>query len=446
MRKPSANAQAAEPVAPSELPELFRLYAGLCRIALAVSGGSDSVALLQLSLAWRDGLADAKPDFVVLTVDHGLRPEAAAEAQAVAAQATALGLDCRVLTRVAPSGTPGLQAAARADRYRLLVEAARSCGAEALVTAHTMDDQAETVLMRLARGSGVDGLSAMAPCSLFNGLPLLRPFLGVPKARLQASLRQRGLTWLEDPSNLNRDFERPRLRAAIPALAAAGLTPVAITRTARRLARARIALDSATTEACERLVSVHPGGYLSLPRSGFDALPAEIRLRQLARLLAALGTPGQQPRLERLERLVDGLQTSLVSKRSLMGCIIEAGVERINVFRETGRAGLLKLTLNPGETTIWDRRFRISLAHYSTGPVTIRAPEPSDMRGPLAEAVRASSAPRAAVLAAPAAWRGIQLIAMPAAGLTATGVEMTCILTVQDILTAKVTDDSAQEA
>lgn len=445
MRKPSANAPAAEPVAPAELLELFRLYGGFRRIALAVSGGSDSLALLHLSLAWRDGLAEAKPDFVVLTVDHGLRPEAAAEAQTVAAEAAKLGLECRVLTRTPTSATSGLQASARTDRYRLLVDAARAWSAEALVTAHTLDDQAETVLMRLARGSGVDGLSAMAQHSQTGGLPLLRPLLGLSKARLQASLRARGVTWLDDPSNLNLDFERPRLRAAMPSLAAGGLHPAALARSARRLTRARAALDNATSDAFRSLVSVNPSGYLSLLRPGFEALPEEIRLRLLARLLAALGAAGQDIRLERLERLVAELGTASSAIRSLMGCIIEADPDTVLLFREPGRDGLPRVTVKPGETILWDRRFRICLAP-DAGPVIIRAPEPADMRGLLASATRTVALSRAAVLAAPAAWRDNQLIAMPVVGLASRDVDMTCVLTVEDVLTATAADDSPREA
>src|SRR5450631_836321 len=289
--RPSGSAAAAEPVGPAELADVFAGYAGLSRLALAVSGGPDSLALMYLSLAWRARLDEGRPDFVVLTVDHGLRPEAAAETEAVARAAGALGLNARILTRPAPPTHSALQAQARADRYTLMLAAALEEGAEALVTGHTLEDQAETLLMRLARGSGLDGLAAMAPVSRLGRLKLLRPLLGLSKARLEASLQARGVAWAVDPSNADPAFERPRLRSLMPALTKAGLTAEAIGASARRLARARAALEHATAEAAVRLVTIHDEGYFDIERKGLEALPEEIALRLIGRLIARLGTP-----------------------------------------------------------------------------------------------------------------------------------------------------------
>ena len=176
-----------------KLGQLFQCYIGRKRIALAVSGGSDSLALMHLSLAWRRAI-DPKADFLVLTVDHGLRPEAEEETKHVAAAAKAMGLKCLTLQRKAPLTRTALQEDAREDRYRLLCEAARQLGADAIATGHTAEDQAETLLMRLARGSGVDGLAAMEPVGRIEDLALLRPLLGQTKASLvECTLRLRSL-------------------------------------------------------------------------------------------------------------------------------------------------------------------------------------------------------------------------------------------------------------
>ena len=423
--KPSATGPAAEPVANNELDALFAPYVGLKRIALSVSGGPDSLALMHLSLAWRALQIAGGPEFLVLTLDHGLRPEAAAEAARVADTAARLGLRARILTREPPGSRVRIQETARHDRYRLLSAAARQAGAEALATGHTLDDQAETLLMRLSRGSGVDGLSAMAPVSKLGGLKLLRPLLEVAKARLESSLRARGITWTIDPSNSDPTFERPRLRAAMPALAAAGLAPKVLARSARRLARARAALEQITTEAAARHVTVHDEGYFAIDRRGFESLPEEIRLRLLGRLIARLGTPGRPERMARLERLAAALATEPHPGASLAGCLVKAAGGRILVLREPGRSGLPRLTLRPGEALDWDRRCRVSLSIGSAAEVTIRALEASELHGDLAAAAQASGIARSALITAPSAWRGEALLAMPALALVSSEVAFT---------------------
>ena len=418
LRKQSANGQAAEPIAGSELDSLFAVYSGFETIALAISGGPDSLALLHLSLDWRARLPGRGPQFIVLAVDHGLRPEAAAEAANVAQGAVALGLQARVLTRDAPASPTALQAAARSDRYRLLAAAAREAGAQALATGHTLDDQAETLLMRLARGSGVDGLSAMSPISRPGDLTLLRPLLSLTKLRLEASLRARDISWVVDPSNANPAFERPRLRALAPALAAAGLSAGAIATSARRLARGRAALEQVTNDAALRLVTIHGAGFFEIDRVGFEALPEEIRLRLLGHLISRIGTPDQPERLARLERLVAQLSLGPAPAASLAGCLVSASALAIGVLREPGRDGLPELQLRPGDCLAWDRRFDVSLVPQAASGVLVRALQASDLRGESATAARASGLPRAALMALPSAWRGDVLIAAPLPGLT----------------------------
>ena len=428
MPKQSGNAPAAEseatPVADHELPDLFKHYAGFDRIALAVSDGSDSLALLHLSVRWRPALMQDQPRFLVLCVDHGLRPESSQEAQHVASAAGALGLDCRILTRPPQPAHSGIQAAARADRYRLLAEAANGFGAAAIATGHTLDDQAETVLMRLARGSGVDGLSAMAARSRLGGIALLRPLLSLTKARLRATLLSVGATWSEDPSNTNLAFERPRLRAVMPVLAEAGLTAKALARSARRLARVRTALEAAVGEAANRLVRVHKEGYLSLSRPAFNGLPEEIRLRLLGGLLAALGAPGQPQRLERLEHLVSDLAAEPAPAQSLAGCIIQVTEDTLVVIREPGRAGLPVIAMAPGDAVLWDRRFHIALASGALVSMHVRALQADDLHGETAIAARASGLSRPILLASPSVWLASVLMACPALQIQTPGIDV----------------------
>ncbi len=218
---------------------------------LAVSGGPDSTALLHAAAAARGPAA-----LHAATVDHGLRPEARDEAEAVARQAEALGIPHTILTW-APDGPPpgtGIQAAARTARYRLLAARAAEVGAARLLTAHTRDDQAETVLMRLCAGSGPAGLAGMRPeRDLGAGLTLARPFLHLAKASLVAWCEARGAAYLRDPSNRDERFARARLRRVLPLLAAEGLTVERLVRLAERAARDDAALDRLAADALARL-------------------------------------------------------------------------------------------------------------------------------------------------------------------------------------------------
>ncbi len=177
-------------------------------LAVAVSGGADSMALLCLAARW------GKRPLTALTVDHGLRAESAEEARRVKGWAEAQGVPHVTLAWRGEKPKANLQAAARAARYGLLAQWCRDARVEGLLLAHTLDDQAETVLLRLARGSGVNGLAAMAPATRLRGVTLLRPLLGISRARIVATLEALRQPWIEDPSNEDTRFARVRLRKA----------------------------------------------------------------------------------------------------------------------------------------------------------------------------------------------------------------------------------------
>ncbi|GJE28402.1 tRNA lysidine(34) synthetase TilS [Methylobacterium organophilum] len=302
-------------------------------ILLAVSGGPDSTALLQAAARHR-GTAELH----VATVDHRLRPEAAAEAAAVGRLAASLGLPHRVLVWEDPPEGGGLQAAARAARYRLLFAQAAAIGADLVLTAHTRDDQAETVLMRLLAGSGPAGLAGMAPLrAAGEGIGLGRPFLGIAKADLVAYCEAWALPFLRDPSNSDPRFGRARLRALMPALAAEGLSASRLARLAERLARDEAALGTAAAALlarAERQPAGHPlEGRLELDGAVLRGQPAAILLRLFDRALEAVasGEPDPVPRrLERLEQLVlaellPALEDGRALRRTLRGVLVSLG-------------------------------------------------------------------------------------------------------------------------
>ncbi|HQS11225.1 MAG: tRNA lysidine(34) synthetase TilS [Rhizobiales bacterium 24-66-13] len=332
---------APRPVEDDELPALFSAFCGHPAVLLACSGGPDSTALIELAARWAR-LSPAAPALFAATVDHGLRAAAAEEAQIVAAQARRLGIPHAILNWAGPRITGSIQARARTARYALLVGHARQVGAQAIVTAHTLDDQAETILMRLARGSGLSGLAGMAASSRREGVVLLRPLLAIPKAHLIATLEASRVGFVRDPSNANPAFTRVRLRAMMPQLAGEGLDAAGLSRFGRRMARAEAALEQATDHALADLAPEPwpAAGPIRLARAAFFNLPEEIALRVLLRLLDAVGDEGPVE-LAKLERLLAALSAAQADGRSvcatLAGGRIQLAPSRLEVARALPR-------------------------------------------------------------------------------------------------------------
>ncbi|MFZ2068061.1 MAG: tRNA lysidine(34) synthetase TilS, partial [Xanthobacteraceae bacterium] len=286
---------ADEPVRDDEADALFRGLEGLAGFVIAASGGPDSTALLVLAARWTKRLK-APPRILAVTVDHGLRPEAAAEAASVKRLARRLGVPHRTVAWRGAKPKSGLQEAARLARYRLLMQAAAQSGYGHVLTAHTLDDQAETVLFRLARGSGLTGLAGMAAASLIpmggnKEIFVVRPLLPVHKARLIATLRSADIAYCEDPSNHDPRFTRARLRLLMPALAREGLTAHGLARLAGRMRRAEAAIEFAVQAARGALApsAWQRRGPVVFDADRFRALPAEVGLRLLGRAVARTG-------------------------------------------------------------------------------------------------------------------------------------------------------------
>jgi tRNA(Ile)-lysidine synthase len=323
-------------VSADEARRLFADWKAASALVLAVSGGPDSVALMWLAARWRRGLKNG-PRLVAVTVDHGLRREAAAEARAVKRLAASLGLDHRTLRWTGPKPATGLPAAAREARYRLLARAARASGASHILTAHTRDDQAETVVMRLSRGSGIGGLAAMARQTPRDGVVLARPFLDVPKASLVATLEKAGIPFADDPTNRDPRFARPRLRALMPALAAEGADARSLARLAVRLARANAALDL-MADGAERYLARLGGADMA---AGFDvaafmALSDELRVRLLWRAIDRAGHEGPAE-LGKVEALLQALDLAAGAGRPATGARLKRTLAGAVISLERGR-------------------------------------------------------------------------------------------------------------
>jgi tRNA(Ile)-lysidine synthase len=274
------KAAAAKAVDAAEAEAAFADFPGRHRLLVAVSGGPDSMALMGMLARWRDADISRRTVLHVATVDHGLRAASAGEAAMVGREARRLGLPHSTLRWEGAKPGAGIQAAARLARYTLLAEEARRIEASIIATAHTLDDQAETVLMRFLRGSGPAGLAGMARQAIRGGLTHWRPLLGLSKGRLIATCEALGLPFIHDPSNTDPAFARPRLRALMSQLEAEGVSPERLARLGIRQARANLSLDMHAVEALGPEEPVKGG--LRFPRHQLARSQPETQIRALA--------------------------------------------------------------------------------------------------------------------------------------------------------------------
>ncbi len=370
---PSDLAQSDVALGDAEADALFADFVAEPTLVLAVSGGPDSTALLYLAARWR-GRRKSSPRLIAVTIDHGLRPQARREAAAVKRLAGKLGVEHRTLRWSGAKPSTGLQEKARLARYRLLHMAARRAKSRRVLTAHTLDDQAETVLFRLARGSGLAGIAGMARVVPFAALAssawrpgrpadavcalgvspepvagsapvdevlLVRPLLGLPKTRLIVTLQAAGIAYAQDPSNADPRFTRARLRMLMPTLADEGLTPRRLTHLARRVRRSEAAVEVVVSWVARRLGLGSDTRRIALGRQDWHEMPAEIALRLLGRAISAIGDEGPVE-LGKLESLSDALAEALVSgaqrfRRTLAGAMVSLQKDCIVIERAPAR-------------------------------------------------------------------------------------------------------------
>ncbi|KAA8606286.1 tRNA(Ile)-lysidine synthetase [Salipiger aestuarii] len=377
-------------------------------IALAVSGGGDSMAMLTLAHNWshRWGVS-----LHVVTVDHGLRPESPAEVDLVKATCAELGHPHTDLSW-RWNGQGNLMDAARRGRLAVIGDwLARN---RPLLQAHTRDDVAETFLMRLARGSGVDGLAAMAAVREVarddgTQFTIVRPCLGMGREELRHYLRTLKGTWAEDPSNADDSYERARIRKLLPTLKAHGLDPETLSATARRMSRAGEALRLRAAEAWDACGSEECAlGTLTLDRDAFARIERDTQLRVLAAALRFVSRAEYRPRAAALETLLDRLHAG--GSGTLHGCELRCGAARITILRELAAlAGPAPLA----QTPLWDGRWR--MRHPDAGDLTVRAL--GDDGWQQAGAARANGPVHAIARTLPSLWQGHALVACDGLGI-----------------------------
>lgn len=431
---PPANANAPiapepeenrQPIGGGEFARLIEALGPTSRLAVACSGGADSLALTLLAAEWA---RETGRELVALTVDHGLRAESAAEAEATQAWLASRGIAHHILRWAGPKPKANRAALAREARYRLLSAFCRGRRIPDLLLAHHLEDQAETFLLRLGRGSGVDGLAAMAAQTSRDGVRLLRPLLAVPRARLKATLRAAGQDWIEDPSNADPASARVRLRQLAPMLAAEGLTAGRLAATAARMGRARAALEAMTDRLIADAVSLDPAGFCRLDPAALRDAPEEIGLRALSRLLLTVSGLPHPARLKRLERLYHALTSARRGGATLQRCRFLPRRDGVLICREARE--LLPLALRANQSALWDCRFRVALTAPGGGEevpagLFVGALGEAGYRAIKDEiaAEHRALVPAPARPSLPALWDGQGVIAAPHFGFRRNGLE-----------------------
>ncbi|MEA1650409.1 tRNA lysidine(34) synthetase TilS [Nitrospirillum sp. BR 11164] len=346
-------------------------------LAIGVSGGRDSLALTLLADRWaraRGGRVEA------LTVDHALRPESAAEAAQVGRWLAARGISHTILTWAGPKPATGLQAAARQARYDLLAAACRARGILHLCLAHHREDQAETVALRRAGGSGVEGLAGMAAVRALADARLLRPLLTVSRADLGATCRAFGQPWIDDPSNLMERYARGRLRRQ-------GVPLDELLAQAAEAGRARSLLEADLADAVARHVLLAPEGYAVVEADALGALPRPVALRLLAGLAAAVGGQPYLPPPQGTQRLLAALPGLWAPEAGALALTL-AGAQarrlagggdgrRLLLLRQAGRMAP-PVPLTPAGDR-WDGRFHAP-GYAGEGVLTLGALGTADAR------------------------------------------------------------------
>lgn len=338
------------PFTKQDCEKLFAALREERHIAVAVSGGSDSMALLRLVEQW----AHHRIKISVLTVDHGLRPEAAAEAVKVAEWCTLLGLEHHTLRWEGTKPKTGLQAKARAARYDLLSAWCKANGVVYLLTGHTMDDQAETVLMRQQRTDTAESLAGIWETAVWHEVKVFRPLLGQSRADLRALLTSLGQPWIDDPSNSDRRFERVRVRQA---LAEEGRR-VELADIAVKAGRTARALAVGAEQWINSQLTSYPEGFGAIPRSGFYELDPALQRRVLQHLLLIYGA-GNRAEPGELDYLAKWIMGQGISRRTLGGAMLACRQSSVLIGREWARISPDPAVVPDSGEILWDGRFLI---------------------------------------------------------------------------------------
>lgn len=330
-------------------------------MAVALSGGSDSMALTLLAQRWAEASGGR---IIALTVDHQLRPDSEYEAQQVARWMQHRGIEHHILTPMHTPAGNNLMQAARQWRYRALAEWCRLHGVLHCLVAHNQGDQLETALLHAARGTTEDGGAGMSAIRLYRGVRFIRPLLTTPKSELQDFLRGEQTIWIEDPTNAKPEFARTQARQM---LASSNLEDAIAQHQAHAAARMQRERDAA--DAAMRCVAVYPSGYAVLKMAPWRMLEPTLRSQLLADIIACIGGHIHRPRYHETAWLESSMNAAR-GKQTLGGCLVEWNLEEATISREPARCEP-PITLKGHGTVLWDQRFRVT--YHLEQPLTLGA-------------------------------------------------------------------------
>lgn len=372
------------------------------RVAVALSGGSDSLAVALLLDRWA---RDRGGSILALTVDHALRPESAAEARQVGRWMEARAIPHRILRWDGPKPDTGIQEAARAARYALLEQACREEGILHLALGHQADDQAETVAIRQARDSGPDGLAGMAPIRELRHVRLLRPLLGVRRAALRTVCEKFGQPWVDDPSNLSDRYARGRLRLS-------GRVDTDHAAMVPDAARDRAGREGEIARLLARHAAFHPEGWVELGRAALADADPGIAEGLLTRLVLAVGGGTYRPRRERVRGLLGRMRADVTTGGTLGRCLVDATAGGWRVMREPGRVGP-PVTLPAHGEMVWDGRFLLRCQGVAGAAVGALGDKGWGQVREKLQTVGSLNLPAAVRRTLPAVWGGDLVLAVP---------------------------------
>ena len=334
-------------------------------IAVAVSGGPDSLCLALLLKTW---LMDREGEVIALIVDHQLRPESASEAKAVRSWLQNHGISSHILVWQNQAERSKQQAKARTGRYDLLFGWCRSAHVLHLALGHHRDDQAETVFFREKRSSGDDGLAGIPAVREQDSVRVIRPLLVIPSSRLRSTLRVRGQDWISDPSNHNPAYARTRIRKLLQSSSSKDRA-IDLAKSAARFARVRARHERSASGLLARSATVFSEGFCVVNVRSLISEPFGLSLRAISQILFSVGGKNYAPRQKSLRRLTCSLRDGwLPTGYTLGGCLLRTTGDSLVVCREPIAAGE-RFIIKAGEKKLWDGRFMVEFLAKRTGGV-----------------------------------------------------------------------------
>lgn len=382
------------------------------RIAVAVSGGGDSMALVMLMQEWVKARSGT---LLALTVDHQLRAESADEAAQVHEDLTGRGIAHEILRWEGDKPASHIQELAREARYNLLLKACQERGFPMLAVAHNLEDQIETFWMRLAHGSGLDGLAGMAGLRVVEGISIIRPLLSFARDDLRSICTEYNMRWIEDPSNQNQKFLRVKLRQFEGMLAEEGLTAARLGTTLQKLEDTRAALEVMRDQAIAACVMAYPEGYLRLSVNAWRDYPRDIQRRVLSHVLSMIAPQKYPIGFEQLEQMRQDLCGENFNGKNLAGCeIVPAQNGDVLIIRE---AAVVAPRIKIYDGLVWDGRFRVAVSHQTDLEIGALGDAGLAALKSFPEAVaKLQQLPFKIRRVLPALWQGDRLCAVPHIG------------------------------